>query len=161
MVLEQDSIFETPAEQLDNEIQSGVPQNRANFYFIGGDFTEGSVANSTSETEVLDFDIPKNTVVNGIKIITSCQTVDFNLNLFKTIVRIKAGTNGSEVTKATGNFRAGWGDIVNFQDYRGEVRGVVDDLDWTADQTVSITVQMDDANAGTSAIGEYLIIEGF
>ncbi len=129
-------------------------------YYVGGDFTEGKVSNSAAETEVLDFDIPAGTVTNGIIVIANTNTIMDGGAVRETAFRIKVGTNGAEVERAkviTDTYTYD----VNWQNYNGHIIAVVDDEDWNAAQTVSVTVDMDFANASDSAAGEYVVILGY
>ncbi len=126
------------------------------FYYVGGDFTEGSIANSVAEVELLDYNIPADTVLHGIIIIAACSNL-VRLVATQTIFRIKAGTDGAEVEIDRGTFR---NDLYNYVT-RGHVIAAIDSLDWTAAQTVSITAQMDGSNVNDISYGEYVVIMGF
>lgn len=164
------SIFPTPAQQLDNEIQAGVPINRANFYFVGADITEGTMGDTASEVTVLEYTIPKYTIENGIIIETRARThLESTSDANYAIWRIKAGTSGSEVTKFTTEFqtRNYWG--VNSGDWQinqsESFKTVVPDLDWTQEQKVIVTAQWsEDPNSNVllnENYGEALIISGY
>ncbi len=159
MVVDVDSIFPTPADQQRDEVLGGNVHGAGTFYNVGGDFTEGSIFNSTSETEVLDFDIPQYTVTNGIKVtvvvINFLDVENFNDAIF----RIKVGTNGSEVEKTRLTIYAS-----SFQETSAQVAtffATVDDLDWTQPQTVSITAENSLTNNSAGSYGEQLLVEGF
>ena len=152
------SLFGNPSKQYENEIISGIVKPRSGYYYVGGDFTEGSVNSSTVETEVLDFNIPANTIANGIKITAFAAIEAQVVTGDSTIIRAKVGTNGSEVERT--RIRLQSGIVQDLFQQNGIIFCVVDDLDWTQAQTVSITAQNAIGNNVTT-YGEYLLIEGF
>jgi len=138
------SLFPSPATQLDNEIKAGVPQNRANFYFVGADTTESSMGNTPSEITLLEYTIPKYTVENGLIIETRCRTyLSDNSDAEYAIWRIKAGPSGSETVCTTTQFRTRnhWGVSVGDWEIRQSesFKTIVSDLDWTVEQKVIVT----------------------
>lgn len=62
------NVFTPTSEVWDNEVIGGNVKPRTVAYYVGGDYTEGTISNSDVETTLLDYTIPANTVVNGIKI---------------------------------------------------------------------------------------------
>jgi len=132
-------------------------------YYVGGDFTEGSIVNSATETEVLDYDIPAGTVTNGIIIIASCRNELVAQISTETVFRIKVGDNGSEVERCKTKFNeiGGAADLSGTIRNQGFIVAVVDDEDWSAGQTVSVTADMDGADGFDTSYGEYVVILGY
>ncbi len=153
-------LFKDPGKQFDDEVIAGQVKPRTVAYFVGQDSTSGSVTDTTVETEVLDFNIPAGTIVNGI-----IATIWFNSNKRgaddgSVTWRIKAGTNGSEVTKGDCS-ESTLGRAIN-ERFLFSFSTVVDDLDWKAAQTVSVTAQHStEAGTGLSSVGFHLSIMGF
>ena len=128
-------------------------------YLVGGDFTEGSISNSVAETELLDYDIPANTVTNGIIIIVvwaagASGVGDSN----NATIKIKTGTNGSETLRLTISRRIPKADG-KIQEYNAWY--VEDSLDWTLAQTVSITGQNSESEGDSKTHGNELIVLGY
>ena len=143
-------------------------------YLVGTDYTVGTMFNTTSETEVLTFNIPANTVSNGI-IVTFGAAVDMNTSSDCSL-KLKVGTDGSEDIYATIVFQdgsAGYqsGKLMALDSAGGttdaadgnykEYTFVVDDKDWTSAQTVSITMTMTDADGDNEALGHMLTVLGY
>ena len=128
-------------------------------YLVGDDATEGSAIDTTVETELLDFDIPAGTVVNGIIVYALIAAKPNNDGTQLYTFRIKVGTNGAEVTRATLlHIPLGVSDDL----HPSLFLAVIDDEDWSAAQTVSITGQMDNATGdGDNVYGQNLTIIGF
>ena len=148
------------------------------FYNVGVDQVGGTVANSTAETELLYVDIPAGIVSNGVIIQVWFRTevigdVSNNDGTF----RIKTGTNGAETTKLTltgdratdalmtdlisPTFETGGTDGTQMLAGGTPMVYVEDTLDWGAAQTISFTVQFDEANAETRAGGIYMMVTGY
>lgn len=116
------SFCPTPATHWDNEIHTGVVRPRSFFYYVGGDYVEGSYVGTgpiTAEQTLLTYTIPANTVVNGIRITLVYQLVSLN-TAQDFIFKIKGNgtellTNGDFALDITGNTN-GW---------------ILDEADWT------------------------------
>ena len=165
------SIFPAPASQLENEIQSGVPQNRAQFYFVGKDTGITGIGATAVETELLTLIIPKYTITNGIMLRFLFAVEVDSAGGETATLRIKVGPDGSEVTQQS----VVWEDSANLRsgeleatptavDYQGKLRYyefVVDDVNWTEEQSVSVTVQFSDSDLSNQALATSLIVTGF
>jgi len=145
-------------------------------YLVGQDTTAGTVSNTTTETEVLTFDIPAGTVTNGIIIKAWINnTFDFDSGDVLTW-RIKTGTDGAETVKrsilieendefpdiTTNDYSSD--DIFDFQGQNAGLSAleyIEDTLDWSVAQTVSITAQYSAADTRNEARGIYLQIIGY
>jgi len=92
------SIFPTPAETFDDEVIVGQVKPRTTAYYVGGDYTEGTVTNSIVETTLLSFTIPAYQVVNGIKI---TAVVGNDYENADSIFRIKSTTGVEKLTNGT------------------------------------------------------------
>ena len=126
-------------------------------YFVGADYEEAGVANSTSETELVTFVIPANTVVNGIIISVNATATAASGGQNNSEVKVKIGTDGSETLKATFTLRA----IDNTSRSIATYHYVVDDLDWTSEQSVSITGTNSTTNASAGVYGQDLVVLGY
>ena len=122
---------------------------------IGSD-TEGSIADSTSETTIATVLVPANTVATQIKVEAPIQLAASNENLIGTF-KVKIGPTGSEVLKQTivlNGFTAGT--------KVGTAHLFIDDSQtWTADVTVLVTAQCSIAGANNIATCYHLVVEGF
>ena len=145
---------------------------------IGTDYTIGSIVNSVVETEVLDFDIPADTVENGIIITFRARLMSDSDSGDIITMKMKAGTNGAETTYATITgisssnptgthverewINQGTGTHNEAADIHWKEYGfVVDNLNWAANQTVSITIQSNSADASSGGAAHMLTIMGY
>jgi len=133
------------------------------WYYVGGDYTEAFIGNSVVETEILDYVIPADTVIHGIKIYTATIITADIFDVPNTgIIRIKAGADGAEVERVRMAGTAPASATANYIDGVQVIfQCVIDDLDWTAAQSISITGENSSADGSTRCYGEVLIIEGF
>ena len=127
-------------------------------YFVGEDVTPNSIANSTSETELLEYVIPANTIANGIKIRIGIAGVSNSMGRIVTF-RIKIGADGSETTRMTRILRVG--DTAEGGEANADVEYVFDDVDWSSEQSVSITAENSTVNTDNIGYADYLNISGY
>lgn len=175
MVLQVENIFAGNATNAQDEFFANLAGRGSTTYLVGTDYTAGGVSNTTTETELLTYDIPANTISNGIIVTfiaaTSVDTIIGN----KISLRVKCGTDGSEDTYATIVFNA---DTFGSPDYSAaefiagnttnvadsnlkQYMFIIDDKDWTVAQTVSITTQAEFTNTETGGAAHMLTILGY
>lgn len=129
----------------------------AEWYYVGGDYTRGTVLNNATEQEVLTYIIPADTILNGIMIEALVRLLNTTAGTESSVFRIKVGTDGAEdeITQAQVFVATG---IVNQYLW---IKAVTDTYDWTAPQSVSITCEMSVADFGVVSVGYILSIMGF
>ena len=155
MVLTGTNLFSTDATR--DEFFRGTADKAIISYPVGYDLTEGSITDSTTETEVLDLVIESGSVINGIRIkalvqFRQNQTASFRYGLFK----VKAGDDGSEAL------------LTQVVLYCGDdgaqsvwIEAIISDLNWDKEQSVSITATNSYASAQITSYGAQLIVDGF
>jgi len=144
----------------------GAPAPSAQgLYYVGADYTFAS-SDVATDTEILTFVIPAGTVINGIVVTFLAKVTGVGSSTTREIF-CKAGTDGSEATYATitfddvgtANLQGDEADV----DYDGalkEYKFVVDDLNWAAEQSVSISTQDTGTNGGMTS-AQMLNVMGF
>lgn len=126
------------------------------WYFVGADLIRTTILNTMAESEVKDYLIPADTVLHGIMIEALVRVANATAGMESSIFRIKVGVDGAEV------------EINQVQIYANAgtnqylwIKAVVDDLDWTTAQSVSITCANTAADANLASVGYTLLIMGF
>ena len=75
------------------------------------------------------------------------------------VFRIKAGADGSEATKNQVTIVLD-SSVMDLAD-RNWLEIMIDNLDWEAEESISITAQNSSATTSLASIGHSLVIEGF
>jgi hypothetical protein len=150
-------------ENAQDELFRGSMDKGVFSYYVGGDYIMSNIGNSTTETVLLNYTIPANTVINGIKVraIVShdCDVTSLDVGIF----RIRAGLYGSTTTRTYALLTAvcDFDTVFSAQFPTQEFYVVIDDLDWTKENVVYVTGVNQVANVNTQCYGYQLIIEGY
>jgi len=129
----------------------------AEWYYVGGDYTRGTVLNNATEQEVLDYVIPADTVLNGIMIEALVRLLNTTAGTESSVFRIKVGIDGAEVEISQAEVFCATGTVNQYL----WIKAVTDTYDWTQAQSVSITCDMSVADFGVVSVGYTLTIMGF
>ena len=163
MVLNMHSIFPNPSDTFNDEILSGQIKARSNYYYVGGDYVQGIYSNGTGPVELLDYIIPANTVMNGIKITVVSKTradqtgADGDDEGNNGTIFINAGTDGAEVQRAKLAVKS----IRHSTTFVGVTYCIITDLNWKLPQSISVTGTNDEIDTNSYISGEILLVEGF
>ena len=129
-------------------------------YYVGGDYT-ATEFDASSEDTVMNLTIPANSVINGIKVrasVLASARGSADRETFTT--RIKAGTLNSETTKTQMDVELKGTSTTTDRIFL-EPNVVIDDLNWSEEQSVILTCYMSDDEAYHTMKAFYLIVEGF
>ena len=160
MGLDVDNLF--PTQDAQDEFFSQLKDKAVVSYFVGGDYTGVTRANSAVETSLLNYTIPANTVINGIKILFTVEATDDDstAGTNDVTIRVKTGTLGAETTKATfliDNYEVTGEDMCVSRTYFY----TEDTLNWGAEQSVVITGKNGEKNTGAKVAGIEMEIMGY
>ena len=140
----------------------------ATFRFIGSDFVEGSIANSTAETEVAEVIVAANTVVSELIVMASVRYRNDAGSSGKNdgTFRLRTGTSSTATSNtlrttveltferaAADAAQAIYGGFIMF-------RLTTAEEDFTGEVQVHITGQNDEQSAATESFCDYLIVFG-
>lgn len=157
-----ENLFAGNTTNSQDEFYNSISDKAVVSYFVGGDYTGVTKANSVVETSLLNYTIPANTIINGIRIkfTVEVQDDDSTAGTNDATIRLKTGTPGAETTKASF--------LVDNYEVTGENMTVSrtyfyteTTLDWEAEQSVVITGQNGETDTYAKVIGIELEIEGF
>lgn len=128
------------------------------FYYVGGDYIEGSITNSNVETEIMFYVIPPDVVLHGIHVEAFIRVANTTGATAFSIVRIIVDYGGASPTAVISPKMAVSPTLDNEYSW---LKATIQYPDWTQAQRISITAQNDIISVGFGVYAYALIINGW